>query len=68
VRDVLDRVSTHPASRIDDLLPDRRVLPDPSHGRRAWVEWPGRRRPCRRVVLATRFDDGETAAQAARLA
>ncbi|HEY1562256.1 MAG TPA: IS66 family transposase [Caulobacteraceae bacterium] len=27
LRDVLDRVSTHPASRIDDLLPDRRVLP-----------------------------------------
>jgi hypothetical protein len=26
LRDVLDRVSTHPASRIDDLLPDRRVL------------------------------------------
>ena len=35
LRDVLDRVSTHPASRIDDLLPDRWVLPDPSHGRRA---------------------------------
>jgi transposase len=27
LRDVLERVSTHPASRIDDLLPDRRVLP-----------------------------------------
>ncbi len=27
LRDVLDRVSTHPASRVDDLLPDRRVLP-----------------------------------------
>lgn len=27
LRDVLDRVSTHPASRIGDLLPDRRVLP-----------------------------------------
>jgi hypothetical protein len=27
LRDILDRVSTHPASRIDDLLPDRRVLP-----------------------------------------
>ena len=26
LRDVLDRVSTHPASRVDDLLPDRRVL------------------------------------------
>ena len=23
LRDVLDRVSTHPASRIDELLPDR---------------------------------------------
>jgi transposase len=30
LRDVLDRVSTHPASRIDDLMPDRRVLPGPS--------------------------------------
>jgi transposase len=29
LRDVLDRVSTHPASRIDDLLPDRRVWPGP---------------------------------------
>lgn len=29
LRDVLDRVSTHPASRIDDLLPDRRVWPAP---------------------------------------
>ncbi len=29
LRDILDRVSTHPASRIDDLLPDRRVLPKP---------------------------------------
>ena len=27
LRDLLDRVSMHPASRIDDLLPDRRVLP-----------------------------------------
>lgn len=26
--DVLDRLSTHPASRVDDLLPDRRVLPE----------------------------------------
>jgi transposase len=34
LRDVLDRVSTHPASRIDDLLPDRRVLPGPSGGRK----------------------------------
>jgi hypothetical protein len=25
LRDVLDRVSTHPASRMDDLLPDRRA-------------------------------------------
>ena len=33
--DVLDRVSTHPASRVDDLLPDRRVLPKagPAGGR-----------------------------------
>ena len=29
LRDVLDRVSTHPASRVEDLLPDRRVLPAP---------------------------------------
>jgi hypothetical protein len=29
----LDRVSTHPARRIDDLLPDRRVLPGPPEGR-----------------------------------
>lgn len=29
LRDVLDRVSTHPASRIDDPLPDRRVWPGP---------------------------------------
>ena len=28
LRDVLERVSTHPASRVDDLLPDRRVLPE----------------------------------------
>ena len=28
LHDVLDRVSTHPASRVDDLLPDRRVLPE----------------------------------------
>ena len=34
LRDVLDRVSTHPASRVDDLLPDRRVLPGPSGGRK----------------------------------
>jgi transposase len=36
LRDVLERVSTHPASRIDDLLPDRRVLPvkDPPPGRK----------------------------------
>ena len=27
LRDVLGRVSTHPNGRIDDLLPDRRVLP-----------------------------------------
>jgi hypothetical protein len=31
--DVLDRVSTHPASRVDDLLPARRVLPGPPDGR-----------------------------------
>jgi transposase len=29
LRDVLERVSTHPAVRIDDLLPDRRVLSRP---------------------------------------
>jgi transposase len=34
LRDVLDRVSTHPASRLDDLLPDRRVLPEPVGGRK----------------------------------
>ena len=36
LRDVLDRVSTHPASRVDDLLPDRRVLPEsgPADGRK----------------------------------
>lgn len=28
LRDVLSRVSTHPASRISDLLPDRRVRPE----------------------------------------
>jgi len=33
LRDVLDRVSIHPASRVDDLLPDRRVLPGPSEAR-----------------------------------
>jgi hypothetical protein len=27
LHDVLNRVSTHPASRVDDLSPDRRVLP-----------------------------------------
>jgi IS66 C-terminal element len=35
LRDVLARVSTHPASRIDDLLPDRRVLPEPAGDRKA---------------------------------
>jgi transposase len=35
LRDVLSRVSTHPASRVDDLLPDRRVLPEPAGGRKA---------------------------------
>ena len=35
LRDVLTRVSTHPASRIDDLLPDRRVLPEPARDRKA---------------------------------
>ncbi|RUL81006.1 IS66 family transposase, partial [Tautonia sociabilis] len=34
LRDVLDRVSTHPASRVDDLLPDRRVLPGAAGGRK----------------------------------
>jgi IS66 C-terminal element len=36
LRDVLERVSTHPASRLDDLLPDRRVLPEaePTDGRK----------------------------------
>ncbi len=34
LRDVLDRVSTHPASRIEDLLPDRRVWPGPMPGRK----------------------------------
>jgi hypothetical protein len=33
LRDVMDRVSTHPASRIEDLLPDRRVWPGPAGGR-----------------------------------
>jgi len=28
LRDVLDRVSTHPAGRVDDLVPDRRVWPN----------------------------------------
>jgi hypothetical protein len=27
LHDVLNRVSTHPASLVDDLSPDRRVLP-----------------------------------------
>ena len=34
LRDVLDRVSTHPASRIEDLLPDRRVWPGPASDRK----------------------------------
>ena len=36
LRDVLDRVSTHPNSRIDDLLPDRRVWTkaSPADGRK----------------------------------
>jgi hypothetical protein len=29
LRDVLERVGIHRASRVDDLLPDRRVLPEP---------------------------------------
>jgi transposase len=34
LRDVLDRVSTHPASRVEDLLPDRRVWPGPASDRK----------------------------------
>jgi transposase len=34
LRDVLDRVNTHPASRIEDLLPDRRVWPGPASDRK----------------------------------
>jgi transposase len=34
LRDVLERVSTHPAGQIDDLLPDRRVLPEAGAGRK----------------------------------
>jgi hypothetical protein len=34
LRDVLGRVSTHPASRIEDLLPDRRVWPGPASDRK----------------------------------
>ena len=34
LRDVLDRVSTHPARRIEDLLPDRRVWPGPPTDRK----------------------------------
>jgi transposase len=34
LRDVLDRVSTHPAGRVNDLLPDRRVLPEAGAGRK----------------------------------
>jgi transposase len=34
LRDVLDRVSTHPASRIEDLLPDRRAWPGPASDRK----------------------------------
>jgi transposase len=33
LRNVLDRVSMHPASRIEDLLPDRRAWPGLSDGR-----------------------------------
>ena len=33
LRDVLNQVSVHPASRVDDLLPDRSILPGPSGGR-----------------------------------
>jgi hypothetical protein len=35
LRDALDRVSMHRTSRIDGLMPDRWVLPDPWHGQRA---------------------------------
>jgi transposase len=34
LRDVLARVSTHPVRRIDDLRPDRRVLPEPMGDRK----------------------------------
>ncbi|MFO0951551.1 MAG: transposase domain-containing protein [Isosphaeraceae bacterium] len=34
LRDVLGRVSTHPNSRVGDLLPDRRVLPGPAGDRK----------------------------------
>jgi hypothetical protein len=34
LRDVRDRVSTHPASRVADLLPDRRMWPGPVAGRK----------------------------------
>lgn len=37
LRDVLDRVSTHPASRIEDLLPDRRVWPGPVADRKGQI-------------------------------
>jgi hypothetical protein len=33
LRDVIVLVSMHPANRIDDLLPDRRVLPGPAGSR-----------------------------------
>ena len=29
LQDVLERVSIHRASRVDDLLPDHQVLPEP---------------------------------------
>ena len=44
--DVLDRVSTHPASRVDDLLPDPRVLPSPAP--------PGQRAEARAVASQAR--------------
>ena len=45
LHNLLDRVSTHPASRVDDLSPDRRVLPGRRMDNSLRAEGGGLRRP-----------------------
>jgi hypothetical protein len=53
LRDVLDRVSTHPTSRVDDLLPSRGVLPKAAGWMRAGLTADSVRLPIRDRARAT---------------